>query len=99
MASSQRQQFIAQVQVAMTELGQLADRATTLSNVFADRAYDSAADAAMTDGEISAAGVDAIAYDLGVAINLLQEVTKLVNGQATAQSNAYRPTVNKWRQV
>lgn len=92
-----KQQFVQQVQVAMTELGQLYDRATTLNQVFADREYDAAAADPITDDDIEQYGV--IVYNLGIAINLLGELKKLVDGQATQASAAYRPAVNKWRNL
>jgi hypothetical protein len=94
---SQKAQYLGKIRELMTELGQLQERAKTMAQVFIDRGYDAAASDPVIQAQLDAFGV--IPYDLGVAVNVLQQLTALLNGQATAPSAAYSATINKWRQV
>lgn len=97
MTAKQKAQFLQQLQVTMTQLGALADQASTLADLFADRGYDSLASDPVVDADLTDFGVTA--YELSVAVNLLQNVKKLVNGDATTPNPAARPTVSKWRSI
>lgn len=88
----QKSQYLQQVQATMSQIGDLADRAATLAQIFSDRAYDAAAADPVTAPDLADFGV--LVYDLGVAINLLQAFVTLVSGDA-----AHRTAVNKWRSV
>lgn len=94
---AQQQQYIARIQVTITALANLVDDAKVLYETFIDRGYDAAAADPITDADLANYGV--VVYDLGTAINLLQELYKLYNGQATIVSAAYKPSANKWRSV
>jgi len=94
---NQKAQYLGKVRELLTELGQIQERAKTMTQVFSDRGYDAAASDPVVQAQLDAFGV--IPYDLGVAVNLLQQLTALFNGQATTPSPAYSATINKWRQV
>jgi hypothetical protein len=97
MTDVQKTQYLAQIRSLMTEVAQLAERSASMAQIFIDRGYDAAAADPVTNVHLEPFGV--IQYDLGTAINVLQQITALCSGQATTPSAAYRATMNKWRQV
>lgn len=94
---TQKAQYIGQVQAAMTQLAQLAERADTLVRLHVDRGYDAAASDPVTLTDLQDYGV--VVYDLGVAVNLLQAVAALGGGQAVSANAAFQATLSKWRVV
>ncbi len=94
---AQKQQFLITLQSQMTAIGHLLEKAESLAAVFADRGYDAAASNPIINADLVDYGV--VQYDLGVAINVLQQLQALFSGQATSPSAAYDAIVNKWRQL
>lgn len=86
---TQKEQFLTTMQAHMTELGQVIERGQALVSAFVDRGYDAAASDPITDADLEAFGV--IVYDLGTAINLMQQLQTLM-----AQP-AFEATISKWR--
>jgi len=95
--AAQKKEFLDQLKTTMTSIGILVDRANTMAALFVDREYDAAAADPITDAELSPYGV--VTYDLGTAINLLQQIDNLYIGEATIASAAYKVSLNKWRAV
>ena len=97
----QKNNYLIQVQSAMTEVGHLVQRAALLQQMFADRGYDTAATDPITKADLDPFGIVApnaaendARYALGVAINLLGQIAALVNN-----TPLNREIVNRWRQV
>jgi hypothetical protein len=95
--AAQKAQYLQTLRDAMTELGHLAARGDGLVQTFIDRGYDAAASDPVVDADLASFGV--VVYDLGTAINALQQLSALLKGQATTPSQAYRTSLNKWRQL
>lgn len=94
---TRKEQYLNQVRAAMTTLGQLTEQAKTLTEVHQDREYDSLALNAITDAEL--AEYEVVQYNLGVAVNILQDIVKLGKGDAILANPAARATINKWRNL
>lgn len=95
--TAQKQQFLSAIQRQMTDIGLILDKSQALINAFADRGYDAAASDPITNVDLEDYGV--IQFDLGIAINTLQQLQKLFSAQATQPNAAYEAAVSKWRQL
>lgn len=95
--AAKKQEFLDQFKALQTQIGMLVERSVTMSRVFVDRGYDSAAADPITDADLSPYGV--VQYDMGTALNLLQQLEQLYLGNATIPSAAYKASLNKWRAV
>lgn len=89
--STQKQQFLTTVRDQMTETGQMIEKTKSLISAFVDRGYDAAASDPITDADLVEFGV--IVYDLGIAINLMQQL------QALMAQPAFEATVSRWREL
>lgn len=94
---AQKAQYLQQVQALMTQIAQATERAAILTQLYTDRQYDTLAEDPVTLPDVESFGV--VLYDLSVAVNLMQQLSALMAGQATTPSAAYRVSMNKWRQV
>lgn len=95
--ANQKQQYLQAMREVMGELGRLNSRAAVMAQAFGDRGYDGAASDPVTESDLATFGVTP--YDLGIAVNVLQQLNLLFSGQATSPSQAYSAVCNKWRQV
>lgn len=95
--TAQKQQFLDAIQKQMTDIGLVLDKSQALISAFIDRGYDAAASNPITDADLTEFGV--IQFDLGIAINTLQQLQKLFNNQATQTNAAYESAVSKWRRL
>lgn len=86
---TQKQQFLTSLQAQMTELALSVEKSQALVSAFVDRGYDAAATDPITDADLVSFGV--IVYDLGIAINLMQQL------QALSAQPAFEATLSKWR--
>lgn len=95
--AAQKKEYLDQFKALQTQIGITIERAAMMSAAYVDRGYDAAAADPITDVDLGPYGV--VQYDMGTAINLLQQLEQLYLGQATIASAAYKVSLNKWRAV
>lgn len=87
---TQKEQFLTALQEYLTGLGKTIEQANALVNAFVDRGYDEAAADPITNADLTSYSV--IVYDLGVAINLMQQIVAL-----KTNNPAFESAISKFR--
>lgn len=94
---SQKTQYLQALAVELNLLGQVLTKIPDLIRVYQTRGYDALATDPITVPDLAPYGV--IVYDVGAAINTLQQLQKLFANQPTTPDPVYLATVDKWRQL
>ncbi len=90
-------QFLQKVRELMTTLGQVNDAVTSLSSIYTTRGYDPAAGDPILQINLDPYGVTLA--DLASMVTVVTQLASFFAGTAVTASAAYKPTINKWRQV
>lgn len=94
---NQKMQLIQAVKDIMGELGRLKGKADDIARAYAARGYDPAAGDPILLSALENYGTEL--FDLGTAINILQALVLLLNGQAHTTAASFPDVIAKWRQL